>query len=93
MKAPTTLFYHLNQYADPTHRYWCTIYSCAINLYYNTGIKITEQEIDYIIDSAVKAWILDYKKWWSLAKNLNFFYDYVIKKYPQVKKDSSAFLY
>lgn len=87
MKSPKQLFLHLNQYANPRHRMACTIYSSAINLYFNTGIKLEQYEIDQLVESAISKWILDIKKWWWLEDNFMHVFSYVKKKHPELQYD------
>lgn len=53
----------LNQSKDSKYRYACTVFSCAVNLSYNCGIKFTMEDINTIIDQMVLDWKLNLKAW------------------------------
>ena len=86
MKVAPCLFNHLNQ-ADPSknHRMACTVYSSVINLYYNTGIKLEQSDVDFLVDDWVKKWILSLEKWWSLEDNFMNVFSYAKKKHPELQ--------
>ena len=89
MKQAPCLFNHLNQAENPLSRMYCTIYSAAINLKYNTWIELDQEDIMFIADECIKNWTLDVKKGWSLKANFLAVFEYV--RYNNKKLDYKIF--
>lgn len=85
MKLPSFNFLQVNQSENTKHKMACTIYSSAINLYWNTWIRLSQTDIDFIVDDSIKKWILDIKKWWGLEDNFMNVYSFVKKTHPELK--------
>jgi len=85
MKEPSQLYQHLNQVENPRHRYACTIYSLAINLYFNTWLKLEQNDIDTLVESCIRKWLLNTTYGWDWNVMFKEVYNYIIDKFPQVK--------
>lgn len=51
-----------SQIEDDKHRMCCSVFAPHINLAYNTGIARSMEEIDKVVDIAVKWWTLNLEK-------------------------------
>ena len=81
------LFNHeLNQWDAKKQWYMCTFFSAVMNLYYNTWIKLTEQDIEKIADEQAKAGLFDYEKWWRWDLAFNSVLRYLKNNWYKVPK-------
>ena len=71
------LFHDLDQSDEVETRMLCTLYAPVINLKYNCGIIITEEEIKSIAKKQIALWLLDPKEWWKSKDWIKAIYDYV----------------
>ena len=85
MKKPIECFLQVDQTKNPRHRMACTVFSSAINLYWNTWIKLSQWEIDFLVEDWIKKGILSVKDWGWLEDNFMNVYSYVKKNNPQLK--------
>lgn len=67
----------INQWDEEWSRYCCTFFANAINLKYNCGIDIEEDELKWIAEEQFKKGKFDYKFWGWLVDGANALYDYI----------------
>lgn len=82
MINPFQTVWDLNQW-QKNYAYRCSIFSFAHNIYYNTWIWLSYQDIDELWKRAKAKWWLDDKKWWK-TEIFELCYDYIqeLKKTP-----------
>lgn len=87
MNKYKTFLHDLNQWDLESQFFQCTFYSSAMNLYYNTWIKLTEKDIDIIAKKQADKWLFDYKAGWSSIQWANAVLQYLIDNQKALKID------
>lgn len=85
MNKYKTFLHDLDQWDRVETHYQCTFYSSAMNLYYNTWIKLSEKDIDIIAKKQADKWLFDYKAWWSSIQGANAVLQYLIDNQKALK--------
>lgn len=81
-----TFNHELNQWDKKAQWYMCTFFSAAMNLYYNTWIKLTEQDIEKIAEEQSKIGLFDYEKGAKWVDSYNAVLKYLKNNWYKVPK-------
>jgi len=74
------LVWELNQASKYEYRMWCSVFSFAHNIYFNTWIWLEYNDIQEIAKLCKSKWMLDDAKWWT-TKCFEIWFDYIKKKW------------